>query len=136
MPQDVIKFCKENKIELVDIKFNDLPGLWQHFTIPSSELTDLDDLTKSIWVEGIGFDGSSIRGFQKIQESDMILIPDPSTAIIDPICKVPTLSIICDIYDPITKKAYSRDPRYVAKKAEKYLKSTGIADTSFWGPEA
>jgi glutamine synthetase len=136
MPKDVIKFCKENNIEVVDLKFNDLPGLWQHFSIPSTELTELDDLTKSIWVEGIGFDGSSIRGFQKIQESDMILIPDPSTAIIDPVCKVPTLSIICDIYDPLTKKPYTRDPRYVAKKAEKYLKSTGIADTSYWGPEA
>jgi glutamine synthetase len=135
MPKDVIKFCKENKIEVVDLKFNDLPGLWQHFSIPSSELTELDDLTKSIWVEGIGFDGSSIRGFQKIQESDMILIPDPKTAVIDPVCEIPTLSIICDIYDPLTKKPYTRDPRYVAKKAEKYLKSTGIADISYWGPE-
>jgi glutamine synthetase len=136
MPKDVIKFCKENNIEVVDLKFNDLPGLWQHFSIPASELTEMDDLTKSIWVEGIGFDGSSIRGFQKINESDMILIPDPKTAIIDPACEIPTLSIICDIYDPLTKKPYSRDPRYVAKKAEEYLKSTGIADASYWGPEA
>jgi glutamine synthetase len=86
-------------------------------------------------VDGIGFDGSSIRGFQKIQESDMILIPDPETAVIDPICETPTLSIICDIYDPLTKQPYSRDPRYIAQKAERYLKAKGIADTSYWGPE-
>jgi len=135
-PEEVMTFIKKNNIEIVDLKFNDLPGLWQHFSIPASELVELDDLTKSIWVEGIGFDGSSIRGFQKIQESDMILIPDPKTAILDPVCQTPTLSIICDIYDPITKQPYTRDPRYVAKKAEAYLKSTGIADTSYWGPEA
>lgn len=134
-PEEVMKYIKDNKIEIVDLKFNDLPGLWQHFSIPASELTEIDDPTKSIWVEGIGFDGSSIRGFQKIHESDMILIPDPKTAVLDPICKIPTLSVICDIYDPLTKKPYSRDPRYVAKKAEEYLKSTGIADTSYWGPE-
>ena len=136
MPQDVIKFCKENNVQIVDLKFNDLPGLWQHFSIPASELTELADLTNSIWKQGIGFDGSSIRGFQKINESDMLLIPDPSTAIIDPVCEAPTLSIICDIYDPLTKQPYSRDPRYIAKKAEEYLKSTGIADISYWGPEA
>jgi len=135
-PEEVIKFVKENGIEIVDLKFNDLPGLWQHFSMAASELTELDDLTNSIWVEGVGFDGSSIRGFQKIHESDMILIPDPKTAIMDPVCKTPTLSIVCDIYDPLTKQPYSRDPRYVAKKAEEYLKSTGIADTSYWGPEA
>lgn len=135
-PEEIMKFIKENKIEIVDLKFNDLPGMWQHFSIPASELTELDDLTTSIWHEGIGFDGSSIRGFQKIQESDMILIPDPKTAILDPICEIPTLSIICDIFDPLTREPYSRDPRYVAKKAEKYLKSTGIADVSYWGPEA
>jgi glutamine synthetase len=134
-PQDVLKMIKESGVQIVDLKFNDLPGMWQHFSIPVSELTDMDDLTDSIFVQGIGFDGSSIRGFQKIQESDMILIPDPSTAVKDPICEIPTISLICDIYDPITKKAYTRDPRYVAKKAEKYLKDSGIADTSYWGPE-
>ena len=134
-PQDVMQYVKKNNIEVVDLKFNDLPGLWQHFSMPASELTEMDDLTKSIWVEGVGFDGSSIRGFQKIQESDMILIPDPRTAIMDPVCKIPTLSVICDIYDPLTKKPYSRDPRFVAKKAEEYLKSTSIADRSYWGPE-
>lgn len=134
-PEEIISFIKKNYMEIVDLKFNDLPGLWQHFSIPVSELTGIDDPTRGIWVDGIGFDGSSIRGFQAIQESDMILIPDPDTAVIDPICEVPTLSIICDIYDPLTKKAYTRDPRYIAKKAEKYLKSIGIADTSYWGPE-
>lgn len=135
-PQDVAKFIKDKNVQIVDLKFNDLPGLWQHFSMPVSELTEMDDLTKSIWVEGVGFDGSSIRGFQKIQESDMILIPDPSTARIDPICAAPTLSVICDIYDPLTRKPYTRDPRYIAKKAESYMRATGIADASYWGPEA
>jgi len=135
-PQEVLKFVKDNNIEIVDLKFNDLPGLWQHFSMPATELTEMDDLTRSIFVEGIGFDGSSIRGFQGIQESDMILIPDPTTAVLDPITEIPTLSMICDIYDPLTREPYSRDPRYIAKKAEEYLGSTGIADISYWGPEA
>lgn len=126
-PQDVLKMIKDSRVQIVDLKFNDLPGLWQHFSMPVSELTEMDDLTESIFVQGVGFDGSSIRGFQKIQESDMILIPDPSTAVVDPICEIPTMSIICDIYDPLTKKPYTRDPRYVAKKAEQYLKESGIA---------
>jgi len=134
-PEEILKFCKEKKIQYVDLKFNDLPGLWQHFTIPVSELTEIDDPTSGIFTDGIGFDGSSIRGFQAIQESDMLLMLQPETAVIDPICEFPTLSIICDIYDPLTKKPYTRDPRYVAKKAEQYLKSTGLADTSYWGPE-
>jgi glutamine synthetase len=134
-PEEILKFCKEKKIQFVDLKFNDLPGLWQHFTIPVSELTEIDDPTRGIWADGIGFDGSSIRGFQAIQESDMILQLDPGSAIIDPCCEYPTLSIICDIYDPLSKKAYTRDPRHIAKKAEGYLKSTGLADTSYWGPE-
>ena len=131
----VLQIVKEKDIKIIDLKFNDLPGLWQHFSIPATELTEIDDPVTSIWVEGIGFDGSSIRGFQKIHESDMILMLDPSTAVVDPACEVPTLSIICDIYDPITKKPYTRDPRYVAKKATQYLKTSGIADTSYWGPE-
>jgi glutamine synthetase len=134
-PEEVAKFIKEKNVQIVDLKFNDLPGLWQHFSIPPRELTELDDIQTSIWEDGIGFDGSSIRGFQKIQESDMILIPDPASAQLDPICQVPTLSVICDIKDPLTHEPYSRDPRYVAKKAEAYLKSTGVADTSYWGPE-
>jgi glutamine synthetase len=134
-PQEVAKFIKDKEIQIVDLKFNDLPGLWQHFSIPPRELTELDDIQTSIWEDGIGFDGSSIRGFQKIQESDMILIPDPASARIDPVCKVPTLSVICDIKDPLTHEPYSRDPRYIAKKAAEHLRTTGIADTSYWGPE-
>src|SRR3990172_7104715 len=132
--QKVSELIKQNNIEMVDLKFNDLPGLWQHFSIPPREL-HLDDPQTSIWVDGIGFDGSSIRGFQKIQESDMILIPDPHTAKMDPACAATTLSIICDIQDPLTHEPYSRDPRYIARKAEAHLKKTGIADSSFWGPE-
>ena len=133
--QQVTDLIKKNDIQIIDLKFNDLPGLWQHFSIPPAELTEMDDLTTSIWVEGIGFDGSSIRGFQKIQESDMILIPDPATARVDPACSIPTLSITCDIFDPLTKEPYTRDPRYISRKAEEHLRSTGIADTSYWGPE-
>ena len=100
--QKVFELIKAKHIQIIDLKFNDLPGLWQHFSMPVTELTEMDDLTKTIWEEGVGFDGSSIRGFQKIQESDMILLPDPSTARLDPACQIPTLSIICDIYDPLT----------------------------------
>ncbi len=128
-PKEVIELCGEKGIKMVDLKFTDLPGTLQHFSIPAGELTE------EMFVEGLGFDGSSIRGFQKIHESDMLLIPDPSTAFVDPICKVPTLSIICDVTDPFSGKLYPRDPRYVAQKAENHLKSTGIATTSYWGPE-
>ena len=137
-PQDAKRVSdqiKQHNIKIIDLKFNDLPGLWQHFSVPPSDFTDLEDLENSIWVEGIGFDGSSIRGFQGIQESDMILIPDPLTAKVDPACEIPTLSITCDILDPLTKLPYTRDPRYIARKAEEYLRSTGIGDTSYWGPE-
>jgi glutamine synthetase len=131
----VKKTIERENIQIVDFKFNDLPGLWQHFSMPVSELTEIDDPVESIWAEGVGFDGSSIRGFQKIQESDMILMPDPETAALDPVCEVPTLSIICDIYDPLSKAPYSRDPRFIAKKAAKHLRDSGIADASYWGPE-
>ncbi len=131
-PQEIAKFIKDKGIQIVDLRFTDLPGLWQHFSIMPREMVEGD----SIWVEGIGFDGSSIRGFQQIQESDMILIPDASTAQIDPFREVPTLNLICDVKDPITQQPYSRDPRYIARKAEEYLKSTGIADTCYCGPEA
>ncbi len=133
--QKVASLIKENNVQVVDLKFCDLPGLWQHFSIPATELTEIESLATSIWEDGIGFDGSSIRGFQKINESDMILLPDPSSAVVDPICAAPTLSVICDIYDPVTKKAYSRDPRYISKKAEAFLKTTGFADESYYGPE-
>jgi len=127
-PADVLKMAADVKI--IDFKFIDLPGTWQHTSIPAVKL-DADS-----FVEGIGFDGSSIRGFQEIHESDMLLMPDPTTAFIDPVLEVPTLSIICDVADPIARQPYSRDPRHIAHKAEAYLKQTGIADTSFWGPEA
>jgi glutamine synthetase len=127
--EEISKFCKDKGIQIIDLKFNDLPGLWQHFSIMATELTE------DTWREGIGFDGSSIRGFQAINESDMLLMPDAATAVVDPAMEVPTLSITCDIFDPTTKKPYSRDPRYIAHKAEAYLKTTGIADTSYWGPE-
>ena len=125
---DVFKMAKE--VKMVDFRFTDLPGQWQHYTIPAHRLDQ--DLFES----GIGFDGSSIRGFQEIHESDMLLMLDPDTAFIDPIFDVPTLVITCDVYDPLTRQPYSRDPRYVARKAEAYLKQTGIADISYWGPEA
>ena len=135
--QRVSKMIKDNNIQIIDLKFNDLLGLWQHFSILPRQLTDYSDLETSIWVDGIGFDGSSIRGFQMIQESDMILIPDPSTARIDPAMEAPTLSLICDIKDPLSKEPYTRDPRFVARKAEEYVKSSSItdADTIFIGPE-
>jgi glutamine synthetase len=137
-PEKILKKVKDENIKFIDLKFLDLPGLWQHFTITPSEIgiDDPDGAKGGIWKEGIGFDGSSIRGFQEIHESDMLLKLDPETAIIDPMCAYPTLSIICDIFDPITAKAYSRDPRYIAKKSVQYLKSTGIADTCYCGPEA
>lgn len=125
---DVIKMAAE--VKMVDVKFIDLPGTWQHFTLPAQVFTE------EAFEDGLGFDGSSIRGFQEIHESDMLLMPDPTTAFIDPVFEIPTLSIICDVADPVMRQPYSRDPRYVAKKAEAYLKQTGIADTSFWGPEA
>jgi len=127
--KEVLEFAKKNKVEIVDLKFVDVPGLWQHFSISTNELTE------ELFEEGIGFDGSSIRGFQTIDESDMLLFPDPDTAFLDPFASLPTLNLVCNVRDPVTGEAYSRDPRYVAQKAEKYLKSTGIADTSYWGPE-
>src|SRR5436305_1932025 len=120
----------DEDIAIVDIRFCDLPGLMQHCSIPAHELTE------DVFEEGLGFDGSSIRGFQEIQESDMILLPDPNTAIVDPFRRHPTLNINAFVRDPVTGEPYTRDPRYVAKKAEDYLTSTGIADTCFFGPEA
>ncbi len=129
-PEDVLKAIKDNDVRMVDVRFTDLPGVWQHFSLPPTCL-DADTFG-----EGIGFDGSSIRGFQEIHESDMLIVPDPESAFLDPFTAVPTLVLICNIRDPITGQAYSRDARYIAQKAETHLKSTGIADVSFWGPEA
>jgi len=114
----------------VDMKFVDLIGTWQHFTIPVSELTE------GLFKDGSGLDGSSIRGWRAINNSDMLLVPDPATACMDPFCSVPTLSLIGNVVDPITREMYDRDPRFIAQKAEKYLQSTKIGDTSYWGPEA
>ena len=129
-PADVLKMVKSDGYEFIDLRFCDLPGQVQHFTIPAAQLTE------DGFEEGYGFDGSSIRGFQAIQESDMILMPDPSSAVEDQFRTRKTLLLYCFVNDPLTGEPYDRDPRYVAKKAEAYLASTGIAETSYWGPEA
>ena len=128
-PQDVLKIVEEKGVQFVDLRFLDFPGLWQHLTVPVAELT-LDSFTN-----GFGFDGSSVRGWQAINESDMVIIPVPSSAIIDPFCQHTTLSMICDIQDPLTRQRYSRDPRSVARKAADFMRSTGVADTAYFGPE-
>src|SRR3989442_10690889 len=129
-PADVIRKAKEAGVQMVDVRFTDLPGTWQHFSLP------LKELTEAVFAEGVGFDGSSIRGFQAINESDMLLLPDPASAFVDPCLQVPTLALTCDVVDPVTGEAYSRDPRYVARKAEQYLVKSGIATTAYYGPEA
>jgi len=129
-PKQVLETADKNNVVMVDLKFMDFPGLWQHFSVPRSELEEAS------FEDGFGFDGSSIRGWQPIHASDMLVIPDPETAMMDPFTEAPTLSMICNIADPITKEKYSRDPRYIAQKAEAYLKSTGLADTAYFGPEA
>ncbi len=126
----VFKIIKDNGVKMVDLKFVDFPGQWQHFTVPVTELSE------EIFEVGLGFDGSSIRGWKQIHESDMLIVPDAATVIIDPFCDIPTLSLVCNVFDPLTKQKYDRDPRNIAQKAEAYLKQTGIADTAFFGPEA
>src|SRR2546423_6182011 len=128
-PKDGIKLGKEKGVKIIDLRSIDLPGLWQHFSFPMWELR------ADIFGEGLGFDGSSIRGFQTIDESDMLLIADPTTAQMDPFTAVPTLVLICNVKDPVTGKPYSRDPRYIAQKAEAYVKKSGVADTIYIGPE-
>jgi glutamine synthetase len=129
-PGEVLAFTKEHGVKMVDLKFMDFPGLWQHFSVP------VEELEESSFEEGYGFDGSSIRGWQAIHASDMLVMPDPTTAVMDPFCEEATLSLICNIVDPITKEKYTRDPRNIAQKAEAYLSSTGIGDTVNFGPEA
>ena len=129
-PKDVIDFAKEKEAKVVDVRFTDLPGQMHHFSIPATLLTE------DTFVDGLAFDGSSIRGFKAINESDMLLVPDPDTAYIDPFFDVTTLNITCDIEDPITREKYNRDPRQVCKSAEAYAKSTGLCDTVYFGPEA
>jgi glutamine synthetase len=126
---DVIDLARRTGIAIVDLRFVDVVGQWQHFSIPARELTP------GLFSDGIGFDGSSIRGFQHIHESDMLLVPDPATAFVDPTLRVPTLDIICDVAEPGDRAPYTRDPRYVAKKAERFLASSGIATTAYFGPE-
>jgi glutamine synthetase len=129
-PKEVLEFAKKNDVKFLDLKFIDFPGIWQHTSVPAHRLTE------SCFEEGFGFDGSSIRGWQPINASDMLIIPDPESAKIDPFAQATTLSLICSVSDPITGQPYSRDPRFVAKKAEAYLRQTGIGDTIYFGPEA
>ncbi|MBI4612586.1 MAG: type I glutamate--ammonia ligase [Planctomycetes bacterium] len=128
-PKEVLQFCKDKKVVAIDLKFVDMPGTWQHFTVP------VDQLDERSFADGFGFDGSSIRGWQAINESDMLVIPDAASAFLDPFSAHTTLSMICDIQDPITRKAYSRDPRQVARRAVEHMKKIGIADTCYCGPE-
>ena len=128
--ENVLSFIKSNKIQFIDFKFVDFPGQWQHFTVPVSEFSE-----KS-FEDGFGFDGSSIRGWKAINESDMLIMPDPETMFLDPFINVPTLSLTCNIVEPATKESYARCPRGIAQKANAYLKSTGIADVAYVGPEA
>src|SRR5437763_700619 len=127
---EVLEFAKKHKVQVVDLKFVDLLGTWQHVTIP------VEELNEGTFKDGSGFDGSSIRGWKAIHNSDMLAVPDPATACMDPFTAVSTLSLVCNVVDPITRENYDRDPRNIALKAEKYLKSTKIGDISYWGPEA
>ncbi|MFM7205168.1 MAG: type I glutamate--ammonia ligase [Planctomycetaceae bacterium] len=129
-PREVLAMCREKEVKAVDLRFTDFLGAWQHFTIPVAKLEE------DTFADGLGFDGSSIRGWQAINESDMLLVPEPNTAFVDPFASIPTLVMICMVQDPITREDYSRDPRHIARKAANYVKSTGIADTCFIGPEA
>ncbi len=129
-PAEVVKLAEKSGAKVLDCRFIDLPGIWQHISFPAHRLTE------STFEDGFGFDGSSIRGWQPINASDMLMIPDPGSARLDPFSKEPTLVMICNVVDPITREPYSRDPRFIAKKVESYVKSTGIADTIYFGPEA
>jgi glutamine synthetase len=129
-PREAVEFAKKNKVQIVDLKFVDLLGTWQHFSIP------VEELTEGVFKDGSGLDGSSIRGWKAINDSDLLMVPDSTTACLDPFCAVPTMSVAGNVVDPITREPYDRDPRFVAQKAEKYLQSTKIGDASYWGPEA
>jgi glutamine synthetase len=129
-PSEVVKYAEKHGAKMIDCKFLDFPGIWQHITYPIWRLTE------EAFEEGFGFDGSSIRGWAAINASDMLMLPDPTTAVMDPFLEIPTISLICNVVDPITREPYPRDPRNIAQKVEKYLKSTGIGDTIYFGPEA
>ena len=127
--EEAVAWAFEQKAQLVDLKFCDLFGSWQHMTLPVSAFGT------SAFTEGLGFDGSSIRGWQGIAESDLLLMPDPASAVLDPFTAAPTLSLVCEVADPATGEAYGRDPRRIARRSESYLAETGIADTAYFGPE-
>ncbi|MCE5271131.1 type I glutamate--ammonia ligase [bacterium] len=129
-PKEVLELIKKENVKVVDLRFMDFPGMWQHFSVPVSELDE------KVFEEGLGFDGSSIRGWQAINESDMLVKPEADTAFIDPFMEVKTINLICNICDPVTGEDYTRDPRNIGKKAERYMQSLGLADTAFFGPEA
>ena len=129
-PKAVMDFVKEHNVQILDLRFTDIPGLWHHVSYPIGQLSE------SSFEEGFGMDGSSIRGWAAIHESDMLLIPDASKYILDPFTEAPTLVMVCDVIDPVTKQRYDRDPRYIARKAEMFLVSTGLADTAYFGAEA
>jgi glutamine synthetase len=126
----VLDFCRKHEAQILDLRFTDVPGLWHHVSYPISKLTE------SSFEEGFGIDGSSIRGWAAIHESDMLLMPDPGRHLLDPFTEAPTLVLLCDVVDPVTKQKYDRDPRHIARKAEAYLSSSGIADTAYFGAEA
>ena len=128
-PKEAVEYCRDHDIAMIDLKFTDLPGTLQHLTVPLNEWTE-ENIS-----EGYGFDGSSIRGFKGIEESDMLLMPDTSTAVVDPFYRIPTLTVFCNVVDIEDGQRFSRDPRYIAQKAEAYLASSGLADISYWGPE-
>src|SRR5246127_508155 len=129
-PKSVLQFAQENGAKLLDLRFTDLPGLWHHVSFP------IQQVSEASFEDGFGMDGSSIRGWAAIHESDMLLIPDPNFYLMDPFTDEPTLVMVADVIDPVTKQRYDRDPRYIAKKAEMYLISTGVADTAYFGAEA
>ena len=129
-PKAVLEFARHNNVQMLDLRFTDMPGLWHHVSFPISQLTE------ESFTDGFGMDGSSIRGWAAIHESDMLLIPDAARYFLDPFTEVPTLVMVCDVIDPVTKQRYDRDPRYIATKTEIYLTSTGIADTAYFGAEA
>src|SRR5256714_13574774 len=127
--REALEWARETTAKMVDLKFCDLLGTWQHMTLPLSAFDE------SAFDDGLGFDGSSIRGWQGIPESDMLLSPDASSAVLDPFAAAPTLSLLCEIVDPVTREPYAKDPRRIAKRAEEYLRETGVADTAYIGPE-
>src|SRR2546426_1586332 len=126
----ILEFVKKNGVKMLDLRFTDLPGLQHHVSFPIEQLSEVS------FDEGFGMDGSSIRGWAAIHESDMLLIPDPNTYMLDPFTEIPTLVMVSDVIDPVPKQRYDRDPRYIARKAEMYLGSTGVADTAYFGAEA